>query len=80
MSVVAIAVSPPQEPGRAPFALTAASHLYSARDSIVLDPNELILRQRMRRNGGTDLWLVRWPGTASGQVEEEPSSRLQPSR
>ena len=61
VDVVAVAVSPPQEPGSGSFSLTAESLLFAARDSIVLEPRGILLRERMRRNGGTDLWLVRWP-------------------
>jgi len=80
VDVIAVAVSPPREPGRELLTLGAGSPLHAARDSILLDPREIFLRQRMRRNGGTDLWLVRWGDTARVQEDEVSSSRLQPSR
>jgi hypothetical protein len=81
VDVIAVAVSPPREPGSAPMPYTAESLLHAARDSIALDPRGIFLRERMRRNGGTDLWLVRWPAPAGAQAEVgPPSSGPQPPR
>lgn len=80
VDVVAVVVSPPYDPERERITMAAESHLYAKRDSILVDPAGTILRERMRRNGGTELWLVRWPDAASVQVDEGSSSRQLPSR
>ena len=56
------------------MSLTVESLLHAARDSIALDPRDIFLRERMRRNGGTELWLVRWPGVAGAQADVGPPS------
>ncbi len=81
---VVVAVSPPREPGTEPFAMTIVSHLHGALDSLRLDPTDIVLRERMRRNGGTDLWLVRWAPTRGGapgvQASPGSGSPRQPAR
>ncbi len=81
---VVVAVSPPREPGTEPFAMTIVSHLHGALDSLRLDPTDIVLRERMRRNGGTDVWLVRWAPTRGGapgvQASPGSGSPRQPAR
>ncbi len=57
---VAVIASPPRDPGREPLAVRAASVLHSAVDSIHVDPADIVIRELMRRNHGTSLWLARW--------------------
>ena len=56
-----VTVSPPHEPGSEPIELHIASMLHGVSDTLWAAPGDIVLREHMRRNGGTDLWLVRWP-------------------
>jgi hypothetical protein len=58
---VVLAASPPRPLPDAPFALAVPSHLYGVNDTLRLDPAGIALREGLRRSGGTELWLIRWP-------------------
>jgi hypothetical protein len=60
-----VTVSPPRPPGREPLVLHVASTLYGVSDTLVASPQDIVCREAMRRNGGSELWLVRWPRSAS---------------
>ena len=64
-----ITITPPHEPGPEPIVQHIMSTLHGVSDTLWAAPGDIVLRERMRRNGGTDLWLVRWPrrGTAMGR-------------
>lgn len=59
---VVVTVAPPRAPGPGPIVLEVPSPLYGARDSVLARPGDLVLREPLRRGGGSELWLVRWRG------------------
>ena len=59
VDAVAFAALPDQWSADRPIVLTIASVLHGARDTLRLDPHGLLLREPMRRGGGSELWLVR---------------------
>ena len=75
---VVVSSSPPREPGDEPLVVSAHSSLYGATDSTRIAPADIVLRERMRRNGGTSVWLARW--SAPGAQASPVSSLPQPSR
>jgi hypothetical protein len=48
-----------------PLVLTIHSHLHGVDDTLWVDPAGLLLREPMRRGGGTELWLLRTGGNLS---------------
>jgi hypothetical protein len=64
-----VTVSPPRPPGREPIVLRIASTLYGATDTLVASPDDIVYRGSLRRNGGAELWLVRWPRGTSLRAE-----------
>jgi hypothetical protein len=61
-----VTVSPPRPPGREPLVLRVASTLYGVSDSLIANPEDIVRRDALRRNGGSELWLVRWGRSAGG--------------
>jgi len=77
---VVVTVTPPQEPGGAPIVIRVASHLHGSYDSLVIAPRDILLRERMRRGGGSELWLARWRPAAAGQASPDSPPERHPSR
>lgn len=75
---IVVTASPPRPLAGDRATITAESLLHGTVDSIAIAPGDAVLEARMRRNGGTALWLVRWAGP--DQASPAPSLPRQPSR
>lgn len=83
---VVLSCSPPRPLPDAPFAHGVPSLLHGAIDTLTMDPARLVLRESLRRNGGTELWMFAWeaprtPAQASvGPVSGFEASGQPPAR
>jgi hypothetical protein len=59
---VAVAVPAGTAPATDPITLVIGSLLHGVSDTLWVDPKGLVLREPMRRGGGSELWLLRAGG------------------
>ena len=63
---VVMSCSPSAPLPSAPFAFAVPSRLHAASDTLTLNPGAIVLRERLRRGGDTELWMFRWRSPAAG--------------
>jgi hypothetical protein len=77
---VVVTANPPRDPGPEPLAVSASSPLFGAVDSTQVQPSDIVLSERMRRGGGTAVWVARWNARSPADQASPVPSLPQPSR